>query len=99
MADDNGSGLSDWRPGMLWRPQSSDQIADMPPDVRAAYELAEEKNVFGADFQRDAKGRPIERGIGSAHNMTANAVAAKKRDEERQALLRAAAGLPGLATS
>jgi hypothetical protein len=91
--EDNHNSLSDWRPGMLWRPQGADQINAMSPEVRAAYEMAQEKNVFGETFERDAKGRPIERGIGSKHNMTANAKAALMRDDERQALLRSAAGL------
>jgi hypothetical protein len=92
MEDDHNS-LADWRPGMPWRPQGAEQISSMSPEVRASYEAAQEKNVFGETFERDAKGRPIERGIGSKHNMTSNAKAALKRDDERQALLRAAAGL------
>jgi hypothetical protein len=98
MADDHNS-LSDWQPGTQWRPQGPAQVNSMPPDARAAYELAQEKAVFGEFVQHDAKGRPIEVGIGSKARMTSSAVAALKKDQERQAMLRTAMGLKDVTTS
>jgi hypothetical protein len=82
---------SDWQAGQPWRPQGLDQIASMDPATRRAYEAVAEENVFGRGFQRDAAGRPIETGIGSPANRSAQHLAALQAEAERRAALRAAA--------
>jgi hypothetical protein len=48
----------------------------LTPDERKEHLAAEEKTVFGQNFQRDAKGRPIEVGIGSPSHPSGNHLAA-----------------------
>lgn len=43
---------------------------------KRAHLIAEEKNVFGHDVKHDRQGRPIEQGIGSASQPSANHFAA-----------------------
>jgi hypothetical protein len=40
---------------------------------------ARDKNIFGTDFKIDRDGNPIEQGLGSPGNMTANSVAAYEK--------------------
>ena len=42
------------------------------PAKQQAHLAAEEKTVFGHDFQKDAKGNPVEQGIGSPARPTGN---------------------------
>jgi hypothetical protein len=56
---------------------SLDQV---PPDVRRrlmreAREMTSQ-DVYGVDHKKDAKGQPIEQGVGSANNMSRQAIAA-----------------------
>jgi hypothetical protein len=73
-------------------PEEYDEIDEqiaagvLPVDWYQKHYEAIDRNVFGHDFKRDAKGRPIETGIGSNFNLTANAVEAyiKEQTERRQ---------------
>lgn len=51
----------------------------LPPDFLERHFVAVENNVFGADHKKDKKGNPIEQGIGSAGNQTANSIKAYKK--------------------
>ncbi len=82
----------DWNGGP-WRPQGRDQVASMPPDVRKAYEMAAARYTFGNDVQFDAKGKPIENGIGSPGNMTAQAREALAKAGATKDDLKAKAGI------
>ena len=48
----------------------------LPPDYLDRCDDAREANVFGRDHKKDRQGNPIEQGIGSAANQTANSLAA-----------------------
>jgi hypothetical protein len=52
------------------------EAGKLPPNAIEQHYKDEEKHVFGFDFKRDAKGKPIEVGIGSAAQPSANSVAA-----------------------
>jgi hypothetical protein len=53
-------------------------IADgkLPPDALEKYYEEEAKAVFGHNYKTDRDGKPIEQGIGSASQPSANSVAA-----------------------
>lgn len=65
-------------------------LGQLPADFLARCDEARARNVFGADYRTDAKGRPIEQGFGSESQMTVNSIAAYKKygkdepDYERQ---------------
>lgn len=46
----------------------------LAPDFLDRYHEAVEKNVFGFDHKKDEQGNPVEQGIGSAANQTANSI-------------------------
>jgi hypothetical protein len=52
------------------------------PAKQQAHLAAEEKIVFGNDFQRDAKGNPVEQGIGSPGRPSLNSLQAIRKYEE-----------------
>jgi hypothetical protein len=85
--------MYDWVVGNPWKPQGPDQLMAMPPDVRAAYESAAATYTFGVGFKRDENGVPIEMGIGSPGNTTAQSRAALAKFEAETARLKAAAGI------
>jgi hypothetical protein len=49
---------------------------ELDPGAIKQYYLEERKNVFGFDHKTDRSGKPIEQGIGSPGNQSANSVAA-----------------------
>jgi hypothetical protein len=51
----------------------------LPPDFLDRHYDAVEANVFGFDHRKDRHGNPIEQGIGSSGNQTANSLAAYKK--------------------
>ena len=51
----------------------------LPADFLDRYYAAVQKNVFGQDHRTDRHGNPIEQGIGSAGNQTANSIKAYKK--------------------
>lgn len=51
--------------------KTDEELAYMGPDERKAHFAAEEKIVFGHDFQK-RKGAPVEQGIGSQGRETQN---------------------------
>jgi hypothetical protein len=51
----------------------------LPRDYLERYVEAVRKNVFGFDYQTARNGDPIEQGIGSPLNVTANDIAAYKK--------------------
>jgi hypothetical protein len=51
----------------------------LPADWLDRYEEGVKKNVFGHDYKTDRNGNPIEQGLGSANNQTANSIAAYKK--------------------
>jgi hypothetical protein len=51
----------------------------LPPDWFDRCEAARAENVFGFDHKTDRKGVPIEQGIGSESQVTANSVAAYRK--------------------
>jgi hypothetical protein len=55
----------------------------LPRDYLDRYREAVAKNVFGHDFKRDAKGNPIEQGLGAKGYETANHFAALKKAESQ----------------
>lgn len=66
-------------------PEEMDELRAQGASAVKAYCDAELKNVFGFDVIFDAEGRPVERGIGSALQPTANHFAAmRKREVEGQ---------------
>jgi hypothetical protein len=85
--------LGVWRAGQQWRPLEPDDLAAMDPQTRQAFDDAEAAAVFGVGFKRDAMGRPVERGIGSAANLTPSARAANTRAGIREDDLKKKAGL------
>lgn len=58
-----------------------EQIAggQLPSDYLDRCDDAREANVFGHDHKKDKRGNPIEQGIGSAANQTANSLAAYRK--------------------
>lgn len=68
---------------------SEGELATLTPEEYAAWKANQFTNVYGSNFQRDAHGRPVEAGIGSPGNETANHWAAmRKYDPEGYARLR-----------
>jgi hypothetical protein len=63
------------------------ELAMMTPEERARHATNAARNVFGADVQFDKQGRPIERGIGSAAQPTANHIRALEKAEGVEAAL------------
>lgn len=72
---------------------SEAEKADWTPQDHAHHKRLLEEQTFGAGFKRDAKGSPIEQGIGSPSNMTGQAKAALEKHKLEQAALKAKAGL------
>jgi len=69
---------------------SEGELATLTPEEYAAWKANQFTNVYGSNFQRDAHGRPVEAGIGSPGNETANHWAAmRKYDPEGYARLMA----------
>jgi hypothetical protein len=69
--------------------------ANAPPEVRArmmeeARHKAEE-DVFGVGFKRDARGKPIEQGIGAPGNETEHHFIALEKSEGKESADRARA--------
>jgi hypothetical protein len=71
---------------------TEDEIADarqqialgaLPPDFFELHKAAVARHVFGDDYKTDKHGHPIEQGIGSKGNETANHFQAIKKNEER----------------
>lgn len=65
------------------RVRGQDEIDAMSPAERRAYDEAQARLVFGASYERDKYGNPIETGIGSAKQQTAQHRAAQAREAER----------------
>jgi hypothetical protein len=61
------------------------QIAagDLPADAIEKYYEEERRNVFGHDHKTDAKGNPIEQGIGSKGRESLNHFNAMLQNEQR----------------
>jgi hypothetical protein len=55
------------------------ESGQLPPDFLDRHYAAKENNVFGHDHKKDADGKPIEQGIGSAANQTRNQINAYKK--------------------
>jgi hypothetical protein len=55
------------------------EAGELPEDWFARYARAIEDNVFGVGHGKDANGKPIENGLGSAANQTAQSVEAYRR--------------------
>lgn len=89
---ENWNSTHDWAGGP-WRPQSREQVAGMPPNIRAAYERAARIYTFGVGHAVDGKGRPIEQGIGAPGHETPSSRAALEKAEGEKALLRSKAGI------
>jgi hypothetical protein len=50
------------------------EAGELPPDYIVRHYAAAEANVFGFDHGKDAKGKPIEQGLGSPGNMTRQSI-------------------------
>jgi hypothetical protein len=70
-----------------WRPRDPGEIAAMTPQQRKQYEHELQIAVFGVGHRVDADGKPIEQGIGSAQNQSAQHKAAIAREKERARLI------------
>lgn len=62
-------------------PEELELLRAQGPAAVDAYKQGEERAVFGHDLKRDRKGKPVEQGIGSRGNETANHFAALRKRE------------------
>ena len=72
---------------------TQDEFGALNPEQRAAHLAEEEKIVFGHNFRRDAKGNPIEVGIGSPGRPSLNSLQAIRKYEGEEAYQAAVAKL------
>ena len=72
---------------------TQDEFGALTPEQRAAHLAAEEKIVFGQDFQLDKAGNPIELGIGSPGRPSLNSLQAIRKYEGEEAYQAAVAKL------
>ncbi len=74
---------------------TAEELAEMTPQQIAERKRAMEENVFGAGFRRDQNGRPIEMGIGSAHQQSQHHLAALAREKAQHDQMKAMAKIAG----
>jgi hypothetical protein len=61
--------------------KTREELEEMTPEERKLHFEAEARNVFGHDYKRDSKGRPIEQGLGSPSQPTRQSMAALRQAE------------------
>jgi hypothetical protein len=64
---------------------TQEEFQVLGPEERKAHLAAEEKIVFGQNFERDRNGRPVEAGIGSPAQQSINSLAAIRKWEGEEA--------------